>query len=92
MGYIDLTKETFPELEDEDATKMEKIDETVKQPQYRLVGKRDYKEVIFKGDTLQDEWYADEDLQLLVRFHRQPQDWLFSPDEASANCPIEQEN
>ena len=26
---------------------------------------------------------------MVVRFHRQPRDWLFSPDEASADCPVE---
>ena len=63
-----------------------------RQPQYRLIGKRDHREIIFKGENLQDEWYVDEELQLLVRFHHQPRDWLFSPDEASADCPIEQEH
>ena len=86
-GYIDLSKEEFPCLE-ETAETTEDTDLAGKNPQYRLVGKRDHRSIIYKEDDLQDEWYYDEQLELLVRFHRQPRDWPFTPDEASADCPI----
>jgi len=85
VGYIDLSKETFPEFEKDEDAQERRLEDQGKQPHYRLVGKRDHREVIYKDDEKKDEWYFDEALQLLVRFHHQPRDWLFSPDEASAD-------
>ena len=91
QGYIDLTKEPFPLEDDPGEGEALPDQEHGRAPQYRLVGKRDHRQVIYKDDQLEDTWVMDERLGLVVRMHQQPRDWLFDPNEASAECPVEVE-
>ena len=85
-GYIDLTGAEFPTDEAfgdaEQAEQPELQDREShepKHPRFRLHGKRDASEVIFKEDNLEDSWMINPNRLTLMRFHQHPRQGLCDP-------------
>eukprot|EP00435_Cladocopium_sp_Y103_P049590 s3051_g15.t1 len=88
QGYIDLTDEPIPLQDGECEDGREPPGEPAQIPKYRLVGKRDQQNVVFRDDDRSDEWMVNEDQGKLIRWHYQPRSQLFKPTEALEGCPV----
>ena len=97
-GYLDLTDQPFPTTEPEEvpeAIRDQDVEDREKgKPRYRLVGKRDKDEVVYKNEEKTDEWLANPNRMILTRYHENPRRDLFDPyDETDFHdSPIDKEN
>lgn len=84
-GYLDLTKEPFPVVEETVIPR--ELAREAKQPKFRIQEKTPPDQVSFQQN--QDEWIYEQSSHRLIRVHHTSRNGLFHPIEGVQDCPVE---